>query len=291
MADRRYTIIIVPETGTTLRKLRISSRFISSVIIGLACLLVAGLGTMVHYIKMFTQAQSLQKVQQENVRLKANLKQSEVLTQRLNRKVSELSKLSIKLKAMAGLPRITAKKEPAPRMGMGGVRMDNAPDSSELTLLENRAESLEKSLLGLHSYLEKNNPFSTPSIPPSEGFISSSFGVRRNPFTSLPDFHEGLDISNEIGTPIVATANGVVRFAGTKGSFGRVIEVQHEHGISTLFGHLAKVLVQPGDQVTRGETIGLMGNTGKSTGPHLHYEVRVNDQPVNPKGYLVRKAE
>jgi murein DD-endopeptidase MepM/ murein hydrolase activator NlpD len=291
MADQRYTIIIVPGTGTTLRKLRISTRFISYVIIGLACLLVAGLGTMVHYIQMFAQSQKLQKLQKENVDLKASLKQSEVLAQRLNRKISELSKLSIKLKAMAGLPRLTAKKESALRLGMGGVRLETAPDPTELIQLETRAESLEKSLLGLNTYFQKNHPFTTPSIPPSEGFISSSFGARRNPFTNLPDFHEGLDITNDIGTPIVATANGIVSFAGAKGNFGRVIEVHHDHGISTLFGHLAKVLVQPGDQVTRGQTIGLMGNTGMSTGPHLHYEVRINDQPVNPKGYLVRKAE
>ena len=290
MAEQRYTIIIVPGAGTTLRKLRISSRVVSYVFISLACLVVVGLGTIVHHVKVFKQAQTLQKIEQENAQLKASLKQSDVLTQRLTRKISDLTRLSSRLKAMAGLPRLAARKEPSFKLGMGGVRMESAPNQDELNLLERKAESLEKSLLGLHSYFQQNNPFGTPSIPPSEGFISSTFGSRQNPFTSLPDFHEGLDISNEVGTPVVATANGVVTFAGDRGSFGHVVEIQHEHGISTLFGHLAKILVQPGQRVTRGQRIGLMGNSGKSTGPHLHYEVRVNDQPVNPKPYLVRRA-
>jgi murein DD-endopeptidase MepM/ murein hydrolase activator NlpD len=106
----------------------------------------------------------------------------------------------------------------------------------------------------------------------------------------LPDFHQGIDISNNFGTPVVATAQGKVIHAGYLGSFGLTVQIEHEGGISTLFGHLAKIDVKTGDQVVRGQKIGLMGNSGMSTGPHLHYEVRLNEQPVNPKPYLIRKA-
>jgi len=105
----------------------------------------------------------------------------------------------------------------------------------------------------------------------------------------LPDFHEGIDICNEYGTPVLATAQGTIIHAGTLGSFGQTIEIDHANGITTLFGHLAKIYVKVGQEVNRGDKIGLMGNSGMSTGPHVHYEVRVHDQAVNPKPYLARR--
>jgi murein DD-endopeptidase MepM/ murein hydrolase activator NlpD len=165
---------------------------------------------------------------------------------------------------------------------MGGV----TSNPGDLGVLENRAEMLEQSLKGLQSYIQTEKPFSRPSIHPTSGFISSSFGGRRNPFSNLPDFHQGIDISGDHGTPVISTAQGRVKIAGFYGSFGLTIQVEHENGMTTLFGHLSKVYVKPGEEVRRGQKIGLMGNTGMSTGPHLHYEVRINDQPVNPKPYL-----
>ena len=121
---------------------------------------------------------------------------------------------------------------------------------------------------------------------PTEGYISSAFGMRRNQFTNMPDFHEGIDITNDVGTPVLAPADGKVIFAGYRGNFGQVIEIQHEGDITTLYGHLHKILVKPEEKVTRWQEIALMGNTGKSTGPHLHYEVHVRHQAVNPRAYL-----
>jgi murein DD-endopeptidase MepM/ murein hydrolase activator NlpD len=127
-------------------------------------------------------------------------------------------------------------------------------------------------------------------MSPAAGFISSSFGSRLNPFTNLPDFHEGVDICNDYGTPVHATAQGTVIHAGSLGSFGQTIEIQHENGITTLYGHLAKIFVKVGQDVSRGQKIALMGNSGMSTGPHVHYEVLIHDQPVNPRPYLTRRS-
>jgi murein DD-endopeptidase MepM/ murein hydrolase activator NlpD len=283
MADSRFTILIVPNAKSSCRKIKISSRNILYAFIILAAFGSIGVGTILYYLEIYRNAQA---VRQENVALKARLQESEVLAQKLNRKISALTRLSARLKAVSGMPTLHARKPAPVSFGMGGV----TPHSEKLVTLEKRAEMLEQNLKVLQSYIQTEKPFSKPSLFPTEGFISSSFGGRRNPFSNLPDFHEGIDISGDYGTPILATAQGKVKMAQYYGSFGLAVEIEHENGMTTLFAHLAKILVKPGEEVRRGQKIGLMGNTGMSTGPHLHYEVRVNDQPVNPRPYLVRRA-
>lgn len=290
MGEQSYTIIIVPNTKKGPRKVKVSVRSLSYVLLGVALCLFLGLGAMVHYIRVHNQAKKLETVRQENEELKASLEESKMLAEKLNKKIGALTRLSTKLKAAAGMPNLATRRQNN-LPGMGGVTLDSAPNPQELLALEHRAETLEKSLLNLQSYVQEKRPFSTPSISPTEGFISSTFGSRKNPFTGSPDFHEGIDISNRAGTPVSATAAGTVLFAGYRGSLGWCIEIEHGQGVKTVFGHLSKILVYPGQKVWRGQEIGLMGNSGSSTAPHLHYEVRVNDQPVNPKPYLNRLSK
>ena len=141
----------------------------------------------------------------------------------------------------------------------------------------------------LLKYLEdqQNLLASTPAIRPVSGWTSSRFGYRVSPFTGLREFHKGLDIATRIGTPIIATANGVVTFAGRKGLLGKMIIIDHGHGMVTRYGHANKLLKKRGESIKRGDTIALVGNTGRSTGPHLHYEVRLNGIPVNPETYIL----
>jgi murein DD-endopeptidase MepM/ murein hydrolase activator NlpD len=147
----------------------------------------------------------------------------------------------------------------------------------------------EKAFESLYKDLEnqRNILSSTPSIRPSTGWISSGFGRRKSPFTGLREFHKGLDIANRKGTPIIATADGIVTSAGKKGFLGKAMKVDHGHGIVTRYGHLQKILKKRGEAVKRGEIIALMGNSGRSTGPHLHYEVFLNGIPVNPNKYIL----
>jgi len=298
MMDRRYTIIIVPHTSANPRKIQVSAKFLSYVFIGLVSFLVASAGTMIHYFQYFQQVTNLKKAEEENVQLRANLQQSAVLTQKLNRKISFLTELSNKLRIMAGLPNAKRPQQELPPLkpGIGGFTMTptatNTFDPQRLLVLEKRTDYLEKTFVSLNNYFEKQNQelSTTPSILPAEGFISSSFGSRLNPFTNAPDYHEGVDLTNEVGTPVIAPADGVVTFTGLKGNYGQVIEIRHDDEVSTLYGHLDKILVKQGQKVTRWQQIGLMGNSGRSTGPHLHYEVHINDQPVNPMPYILNLA-
>jgi len=127
----------------------------------------------------------------------------------------------------------------------------------------------------------------TPSMRPIDGgWISSKFGFRQSPFSNKKEFHSGVDIAAHRGTPVKATATGTVTFAGFKGSFGKVVFLNHGFGIVTRYGHLKSFYVKEGQKIIRGDVIGELGSTGRSTGPHLHYEVRLNDIPVNAEKYM-----
>ncbi|MEN9924005.1 MAG: Murein DD-endopeptidase MepM [Pseudomonadota bacterium] len=138
-----------------------------------------------------------------------------------------------------------------------------------------RMEALERRLAALPQ-----------TLPASLEYISSSFGYRPDPFTGGPDFHPGLDFKGPTGAPIYAAAPGRVSFVGQRSGYGNVVEIDHGHGLLTRYAHMSGFRTQVGKAVIPGELIGLIGNTGRSTGPHLHFEVRINDRPVNPRPFL-----
>ena len=153
----------------------------------------------------------------------------------------------------------------------------------------NQQEELESLLKSLED--QQNLLASTPAIRPVSrnvtSWITSRFGYRKSPFTGRRELHKGYDIASRQGTPILATADGVVTFAGKKGLYGKFIVIDHGHGMITRYGHCQKLLKKRGDKVKRWDTIALMGSTGRSTGPHVHYEVHLNGIPVNPVKYIV----
>jgi murein DD-endopeptidase MepM/ murein hydrolase activator NlpD len=128
---------------------------------------------------------------------------------------------------------------------------------------------------------------STPSIWPVKGWVTSGFGSRKSPFTGQAVMHEGLDIATKTGTPIMAPADGVVAFSGIKGSFGRVLVIDHGYGYTTFYGHCSALDKKVGDKVKRGDIIAYVGSSGQTTGPHLHYEVRANGVCTNPTKYIL----
>ncbi|MDR3363005.1 MAG: M23 family metallopeptidase [Desulfovibrio sp.] len=155
---------------------------------------------------------------------------------------------------------------------------------SESTRLE---EVLQQDLLRA---LRENRDIlaSVPSIWPAVGFISSTFGRRSSPISGqLGEFHKGLDISNRVGTPVVAPAQGTVILVAPDGAYGNSVEIDHGGGIITKYAHLQRWAVKSGQWVKRGEIIGYIGMSGRTTGPHLHYEVRLNGVPVNPMRYIL----
>lgn len=146
----------------------------------------------------------------------------------------------------------------------------------------------EASFKEISSYLNKQRSIlaATPSIWPINGWITSGFGKRASPLTGEPGRHYGVDIANVVGTPIRATADGLVVYAGWENGYGRVVVIEHGYGFSTRYGHCSSVDVKVGDEVKRGQIISYVGSSGRSTGSHLHYEVRIHGIPVDPEKYL-----
>ncbi|MDJ0914037.1 MAG: peptidoglycan DD-metalloendopeptidase family protein [Desulfobacterales bacterium] len=155
--------------------------------------------------------------------------------------------------------------------------------------LEFAASTQKKGFESLLKYLQdqRNLLAATPAVRPTRGWVTSRFGYRISPFTGRREFHKGLDIATRKGTPIIATADGVVTYAGNKGLLGKTLVIDHGHGMVTRYGHCDKLLKKAGTRVKRGDSIATIGNTGRSTGSHVHYEVRLNGVPVNPEKYIL----
>lgn len=161
--------------------------------------------------------------------------------------------------------------------------------TKELDRLSREMNDRSKSFQELIDQLEAKRSVlaSTPTIWPVKGWLTAGFGYRRSPFTGLRQMHEGVDISNTVGTPVVAPADGLVSYAGPLGGFGNVISIDHGHKISTFYGHLHRQRVSQGERVRRGDVIAFVGTTGRATGPHLHYEIQVNGSAVDPSKYVI----
>jgi murein DD-endopeptidase MepM/ murein hydrolase activator NlpD len=229
-----------------------------------------------------TQQAAHLRTETENQRLRAeNASQRQELT-KLNTRVAAVEDTSRKLAEKSG---VISEETVAP--GTGGPALPL--DANGLAALEGKMNQLERNIKAYESVLGERGY--TPSIWPVFGKLESAFGGRRNPFGgSSYEFHSGQDIEAALGDPVVAGAKGDVTFAGWQNGYGQLVVVDHGGGLTTRYGHLSHIDVAAGQTVERGQFIGRVGSTGRSTGPHLHYEIRINDQPVNPLQYLLTSA-
>ncbi|RZM23199.1 MAG: M23 family metallopeptidase, partial [Sphingomonas sp.] len=169
---------------------------------------------------------------------------------------------------------------------MGGPMIDAASEEATADL---RADAQFRTLFQTWKKLDtlQQGVIAIPSVHPVHTLaFTSNFGIRSDPFRGTAAMHAGVDIPGPVGTPIYATADGIVSHAGLQGGYGNLVELNHGKGIATRYGHLSKILVADHARVTRGQLIALMGSTGRSTGPHLHYEVRIDGHAVNPVPFL-----
>ncbi|WP_315443923.1 M23 family metallopeptidase [uncultured Selenomonas sp.] len=299
--ETRYKIQFIDNEEDTTRSVRLSLRSLRMIVIGagVAALILGAASVLSVYTLMnnyshdaeTAQLREANRIQQEQI-LQVS-KKAAALQQDLDR----LHRSEDGLRALVGAP--PAAEDETLQEGTsaptgGEVHDLTTADLGEaLAMIEARlvtrrtsldllAESMRESFPGAGGFASDDTPHTTPSIWPTTGYVSSPYGLR----FGGSEFHQGVDIAAEIGTPIVATADGVVTAAGWNGGYGNMVDVDHGGGIVTRYGHASAVAVTVGQQVRRGQTIAYVGSTGRSTGPHLHYEVRVNGQPVNPAGYL-----
>ncbi|MGH8284390.1 MAG: M23 family metallopeptidase [Steroidobacteraceae bacterium] len=214
----------------------------------------------------------------------------------MNAHVIRLDALGRRLTEMANIDHREFDFESSPPAGgpeveSGGVGAQIPDLSAMLDELENKVELRDAQLAALESVIlarELSEQILPDGRPVRAGFISSYFGDRQDPFTGHQAFHKGLDFASKAGSDVVAVAAGVVTFAGQRAGYGSLVEISHGNGYVTRYGHNQKRLVEVGQTVTRGETLALMGSTGRSTGPHVHFEVLRNGRQVNPLSFIGR---
>lgn len=265
--NRSYSILIFPWRGKELRRLVVSKRLLGCLLVGVVFLIGAGGWLVGDYFRM--------KLRQDGIKeLKVEVQAHRTRLSHLQEKADTIQTLlanwkGLQKKVNASLP----KKYKTSTNG-------SSPNG------HHPMDELETSLALLRKELE-NLIDSVPSSWPTSGRVSSGVGMRPSPWTGKREFHAGLDIPNPIGTPVYAPADGTVEKIEVSKEGGRTVILDHGRGITTAYAHLSKTLVQKGDRIRKGQQIAKVGNTGKSTSPHLHYEVRVRGIPIDPRRNLL----
>ncbi len=295
------TIMFLPGPNARVRTLIISKSVIKSVLLSLAGVLILAAYLLYAYSDVQGKVSELQSMREDLMQQKVQIQNFSLNLIDYKREMYLIRELDTQLRRAVSLgPRnkehlvlgIGGKDELGLQnlVTIGEKKQDDALKEmhQELAQLQGAASKQETSLQTLLEYFEDKRSLyaSTPSVWPVRGWITSSFGNRISPFTSKTQFHEGVDIAAQIGTPVIAPADGVVIKAGFEAGYGNMVEISHGYGLKTVFGHNSRLNVKPGQHVKRGDIISYSGNSGSSTGPHVHYEVRVNGLPVNPVRFL-----
>lgn len=293
--DDSYTVVILPSPTSEPYRFSLSKKT-CKYLIGFSSVLILVLaGFFVQYFLMLGQITELKDLRKETKTQKIQIQSFLTSIDDLKNQMNRLIELDQKLRVITD---IGPRKEVGV-MGLGGQEEVDLshPDSSKLMTsiqldlgdLQAKAIAQEKSFQELTEAVQSRQSLwaSTPSIWPTTGWLTSGYGDRVSPFTGRVSKHNGIDIASRQDTPVIAPAAGVVSYTGFDSGLGKLIKINHGYGIMTYYGHLAKAAVKVGQKVKRGDVIAYVGSTGLSTGPHLHYEIYVNDVPVNPMRYIL----
>ena len=301
LAAKKINIFLVPEGTGCVKQIRLPKSTPLFIIPLLIICAVFLLWIINDYREIKANTPQLAELQKENALQKEQIFFMARRIDQVTREMNEMRELDHKLKVMVNLEtgegdeqfKGVGGSDPAlvdPKRSIAKVDRDlvRAMHRS-LDNLDSDISSSKEDKAGLQKFLENQKMLlaSTPSVWPAKGWLSSRFGYRKSPFTDKKEFHKGLDISTRKGSPIVASADGTVSFSGWDRGYGRAVVIRHGYGLKTKYAHLKKSLVKKGQYVKRGETIGLVGNSGRTTGSHLHYEVHLNGVPVNPLRYVL----
>lgn len=298
VSDNFFTLMIIPNRKSGVKKISVPKVAIRNVLIASVIVVLIALFVIYDYASIKRDRAELARLRAQTREQSQQLRDLGMKIDQFSDRMEELRQFDKKIRVLAHETSVN-KKLP---LGVGGS--DNEPRINDLInqnhdkiivgirknieKLNEEATEREKSFNELLSFLREQKSIlaSTPSIWPVRGWVTSEFGIRRSPFRSGVEFHKGLDISTRFGREIVAPADGLVVTSGYATYDGNHVKIDHGHSFSTVYLHLSRVAVKAGTRVRKGDIIGYVGDTGRSTGPHLHYAVLVNDVAVNPRKYL-----
>ncbi|MEE9259236.1 MAG: peptidoglycan DD-metalloendopeptidase family protein [Nitrospinaceae bacterium] len=309
MNKDQYTIVIFPGAIEKPRKIQVPKRFARLAMSAVLALVVGITGYSFYfsnkYVQLVNDQGELTELRRESKIQKIQVEKFAQQVKNFETDMSRLERFEKKLRVITALE--DSPKSVEKNWGVGGpygltshsfstslareARSMAEKLSSDLSHLTKQAKIQTISFQELDEFFKNQKSLlsATPSIWPTRGWVTSGFGFRKSPFTGLREKHEGWDIAARSGAPIRSPADGIVVVSGREYGYGNMIEIDHGYGIVSRFGHNSKHLVKAGDRVKRGQLIALVGNTGRSTGPHLHYEVVLNGVPVHPKNYILEE--
>lgn len=301
LRKRYYILFVARDEDGQLRKiplpLHYAYGFVAAAVVG--AFTIVGLAGS--YTRMLLKTESYNQVRQERETLRKDYNQMAEIAHDRTVQVASLGALANEVSALYGLRQNRLAKHSAEVVAAPTpatlAQTDNPSPQQIQGSIDDLSRLRAEALSGQISRALENGLSPTfggdwtelvdaPSLWPIEGRVASGFGVREDPFNGEGAFHSGIDIDAPYGTPVRATGDGDVAEAGMANGYGREIVLDHGHDLSTVYGHLSAIAVLPGQHVTRGQVIGYVGQSGRATGPHLHYEVRVHNVPVNPHKYL-----
>ena len=289
MKNTKYNVVVLEDERGEHRQFRVSKYLMVTIAVSVLGLVVGAV--TIGYIGFERPGQKgrIAELEEKLGMLEAANERYHQTSVSLEEKLERFEEKATKLAGFVGV-------EITEQDGIGGpdidaelnpyLRYDLGLMDTKMTLLETRFDELENVFREKAEMLD-----STPSILPTRGWISSGFKMRVDPFTKKRSWHNGIDISAREGTPVFAPARGVVTLKGYQGGFGNMLEISHGNGIETRYGHLLKFNVTKGQRVERGDLIAYVGNTGRSTAPHLHYEVHQDDKALNPMKFIIRETQ
>lgn len=307
-----YSIMLVPESGQ-IKSYRISRKLVATCAAAIVSLIVFGSWgsySLYHFHSLSAELESVEKqltlarsmhaqeVSRLHEQVNAEQKKMGVYARTIGQIQARLSRLDTLGEKLVDVASLDKKEfdfglQPA----FGGPRLVQAPISADLDMddrvqqISSRLSNLDSQLAAIEYLMQRGRleQNAKPHAWPSEGgWLSSHYGKRADPFTGETAYHRGVDIANRFGAPVLASSRGVVTFAGKMRDFGYMIDIDHGYGFKTRYGHLSSIAVKVGDEVSDNALIGRVGSTGRSTGPHLHFEVHRNGKSLDPAAFLPR---
>jgi murein DD-endopeptidase MepM/ murein hydrolase activator NlpD len=282
LRKRFYIMLVARNSEGELLKIPIPLHYLYVFIAGALIGMFTITGMAGSYTRMLLKTQRFNELRNEKEALKSRYTQLEQVAQENQLQAQSLSSLAGEVSTLYGL-------KPDP------VFQKDAPDFASMQQFYALKTTAMNGSAYIGMVMEDSRNASTsdwlraaaaPTLWPVQGAVTGSFGQRSDPFSGEGAFHRGVDISTEYGTPVISPANGIVRYADLMNGYGRSVVIDHGNSITTLYGHLSGFAVTAGQTIRRGDTLGYVGLSGRSTGPHLHYEVRIGNTPVNPNKYL-----
>lgn len=288
MSKRTLTILVIDDEMAEHRQIRLTTTAIKLAIGSVAFLGVMTISFGLLWLGSYSHRGQMADLVTQNEELSVANERYLNATREIEKKLKRFDEKTTKLATLVGV-----ETESSTVGGLGGADYFENELSQylryDLSLIEQKSDLIEQRLDTLDEAFKTQKELldTTPSLLPAKGWITSSFAYRIDPFTRKRTFHPGIDISAPRGTPVYAPANGVIVYAGSKGGLGNLLEINHGNGIKTRYGHLNKFNVAKGERVKRGDLIGYIGSSGRSTGPHLHFEIRRESNAVDPMRYIV----